>query len=110
MALLALLLPLLKLVDGIFGYVSNVEITKLQTTAQVEVAGIQGMSAVEKQWWFVSLLLPAFAIPYAIYYGKIVFWDNVWMNGHASTPPLHGSADTVGWIVVTGLFMYGFKK
>jgi hypothetical protein len=108
--LLALLLPLLKLLDGIFGYVSNVETTKLQTATQVEVASISGIASVERRWWFVSALIPAFAIPYALYYGKVVAWDNVWMNGHSSTPALHGSADTVGWIIVTGLFLHAMAR
>lgn len=107
LSLLSLLSPLLSLLDKVFGYVSNVETTKLQTAAQVDVESIKETGQVETKWWFVAALIPAFALPYAAYYGKIVFWDNVWMNGLSSTPALHGSADTVGWIVVTGIFLHG---
>lgn len=51
-----------------------------------------------------------FAVPYAIYDAKAVLWDNVVMQGRGYTPALHGSLDTINWIIVTGLFMYGFTR
>ncbi len=108
LSLLSLILgPVVGLLDKIFGYVSNVETTRLTTEAAVQEATITGTAAVEQRWWFVAALIPAFSIPYVAYYGKIVLWDNVLMGGEASTPALHGSADTVGWIVVTGIFLHG---
>lgn len=85
-------------------------VAKIQATAEVETAAIQGTAQVETKWWFVSALLPIFALPYAIYDAKAVLWDNIIMQGHGYTPPLHGSLDTINWIIVTGLFMYGGMK
>ena len=102
-----LILPVLKLIGGLFGVISNVETAKIQANAEVETAAIQGTAAVEQKWWFVAVLLPAFAFPYVIYDGKAVLWDNVIMGGHGYTPPLHGSLDTINWIIVAGIFMYG---
>lgn len=111
--MLALIMPFLSALlgglDKIFGYVADVETTKLTTEAATEQVQINAVASVEKKWWFVALLLPMFAIPYGIYDAKCVVWDNVIMGGHSSTPALHGSLDTINWIIVTGLFMYGFK-
>lgn len=104
--LLPLLSPLLRLLDNLFGYVADTEKTKLTTQAQVDTATIQGESAVEQRWWFVALPVGVLGMVYALYYGKVVLVDNVIMNGTWSTPALHGSADIVGWIVVSGLFLH----
>lgn len=108
-----LILPVLKLIGGLFGVISNVETAKIQAEAQVETASIEGMSAVERTWWFVAALLVCFALPYVIYDGKAVLWDNVVLGGHGYTPPLHGSLDTINWIIVSGLFLHsltGIKR
>jgi hypothetical protein len=108
--MIPILTTVLSLLDKVFGYVSNVETTQLTTQAAVEEASIAATAQVETKWWFVAALIPIFALPYAIYDGKAVLWDNIIMQGHSSTPALHGSLDTLNWVIVTGLFLHAITK
>lgn len=108
--------PLLGILDKIFGYVSNVETTKLQTTAAVDETSIKGMASVEKQWWFVALMIPVFSIPFGLYIWKAIVNDKLiaplmgWKGAWASTDPIAG---TLGWVfttVVIGLFLHSVTR
>lgn len=114
--MLSLLGPLLGILDKIFGYVANVETTKLQTQAEVDVATIQGTAAVEGKWWFVALTIPLFALPYILYVWKAVAIDKViapilhWKGAWATTDPINGPLGTVFWIIVTGIFLHAITN
>ncbi len=108
--------PVLGLLDKIFGYVSNVETTKLTTQAQVEETSTKAMASVERQWWFVALMIPVFSIPYALYIWKAIVNDKLiaplmgWKGPWATTDPITG---TLGWVfttVVIGLFLHSVTR
>lgn len=107
--MLALILSLLKIVGGIFGNIAGTETAVAQANAQIETAAIVGAASVERQWWFVSAAVAAFAIIFIPYDFKAVVWDNVFMNGATSTPALHGDLEWVHLTVVGGLFLRSFK-
>lgn len=108
--MLSLILSLLKVVGGIFGNFTSEETAVVQANASVETAAIVGTASVERQWWFVSAAVAAFAMIFIPYDFKAVVWDNVVMNGTTSTPALHGDLEWVHLTVVGGLFLRSFTK
>ncbi len=115
LSLLSLILgPVVGLLDKIFGYVSNVETTKLTTEAAVEEESIKGMAQVETKWSFVAFMIPLFALPYALWTMKAVGWDKVLgpMFGyvHSTTDALNGDLSKAYWIIITGIFLHAMAK
>ena len=51
-----------------------------------------------------------FALPFIIYNGKLVFWDKVWMGGHASTDPLSAELIELEMIVVGFYFLHSISS
>lgn len=102
---------ILKLISGIFVSLSNEKIATINAEATVQTASIQGMAAVETKWDFAAMMIPCFAVPYAIYTCKAVAWDNVIapILGRADiTAPLTGDLQTVFLIVVSGIFLHAW--
>ena len=114
LSLLSVILgPVVGLLDKIFGYVADVKTTQLKTEAEVDVAGIQGMSAVEQKWPFVAFMVTLIAFPFALWTAKAVGWDKVvgpMFGYHSVTDPLVGDLSKAYWIVITGLFMHRIIK
>lgn len=103
---------LLSLLDKLFGYASNVIGNEATQKANVAVAEAQAMSAVERQWWFVAALIPAFALPFVIWIWKAVAWDKVIgpiLGFHSRTDGL-GALDWSFNIILTGLFLHSVMK
>ena len=106
--------PVLGILDKIFGYVSSTEITKLQTEAAVDETSITSMAAVETKWSFVAMMIPLFALPYALWTMKAVGWDKVLgpMLGytHSTTDALNGDLSKAYWIIITGIFLHAMSR
>lgn len=101
------------ILDKIFGYVSNVETTKLTTEAAVDEASITSMAQVETKWSFVALMIPLFALPYAVWTIKAVAWDKVvgpMMGFHSSTDVLAGDLSKAYWIIISGIFLHAMSR
>ena len=100
-------------VAKIFGFISSDDIAKINANATVDVASTQAMGAVEQRWWFVSLMIPLFALPFVAYTWKAVFWDNVvdstW-GANASTPALNGNLGVVFTTVIIGIFLHAVTR
>jgi hypothetical protein len=118
LSLLSVILgPVLGILDKIFGYVSNVETTKLQTTAAVDEESIKGMATVERQWWFVALMIPAIMVAFIPWLYKSAIWDKIiaphlsWCHGAcATTDPVSGTLGTVFITAVGGIFLHGITN
>jgi hypothetical protein len=105
--------PVIGLLDKIFGYVSNVETTKLTTQAAVDEASITSMAQVETKWSFVALMIPLFALPYAVWTIKAVGWDKVvgpMMGFNSSTDALNGDLSKAYWIIISGIFLHAISR
>ena len=84
--------------------------TKLNCTRDEAVALMQMQAQIQTKWWFVAIVPPLFAVPYIAYTWKGVLWDNVIMNGAASTPALHDTLATVYLMVVAYYFGRALSK
>lgn len=84
--------------------------TKLNVDRDTAVALINMQAQVQTKWWFVAAVPPLFAVPYIAYTWKGVLWDNVIMDGSASTPALHGTLSVVYLMVVTYYFGRNLTK
>jgi len=114
--MLSLISAALGFIGKIFGIVSNTEIAKVNADAAVDTASIVGTAAVEQRWWFVSAMIPMFALPMAIYTAKIVLIDKIiapiyhWKGAWATTQPLTGTVGVVYTTVVIGLFLHAISR
>ena len=111
--MLSLLSILLGLVDKVFGYAGQVDQDKTSiAVAQIaeEQTEVTAMSAVEQKWSFVAWLIPIFALPYAVWTWKAVFWDKIIEGGHTATDPLNGSLGAAYWIIISGIFLHAISK
>jgi len=97
----------------IFSSLFNYQTAKVEAEAGVATASIQATEQVESKWWFVAALIPAIALPFAIYIWKAVAWDKVigpMFDVHSSTDPINGPLGTVFIVVIGGLFFHSFMS
>lgn len=106
--MLGLIFSAFKLLGGAVSGLFGVETAKITAQAEVETAAIQGMAQVETRWWFVATMIPAFSLPFAVYYGKLLIWDKVFKLG--ITDPLSTDLNHIGMIIITGLFLQAIFK
>lgn len=106
--MLAIIFSAFKFLGGIASGFFGVEQAKIAATAQVETATIEGEAAVQTKWWFVAILQDLFAIPPAIYLGKLFVWDKVLKMG--VTDPLSTELNYVLMIIVASIFLQGAIK
>lgn len=92
---------------------SSTETAKITAEAQVETASIQGFAEVETKWWFVSVMIPIFALPYAAWTWKAIVWDKLIEHGQTTTDSLGNATSplAVGYsIILGGLFLHSLVK
>lgn len=104
-------------------YDAKVKITTARIGGDVDVAkqlvtGIvtEGQTRVEflrvvSQSKFLMFLVGGFALPWMIYQGKIVLWDNImcmWFLGTwGYTPPIEGTVGQWAGVIIAGIFGTG---
>lgn len=89
-------------------YDAQVQTYMARTGANKEmaIAAIQAAASVQNRWWFVAVLIPIFALPFAAYIWKALVWDM--MLGLGTTPSINDP--TLHWVfitVVTSIFVHG---
>lgn len=88
------------------------------TVAQQMVTGIvaEGQTRVEflrvvSQSKFLMFLVGGFAVPWMVYQGKVVLWDNImckWFLGvYGFTPPIGGTVGEWAGVIIAGIFGTG---
>ena len=114
--MLSIISAILSVVAGLVGGIFNTKQAEITTGAAVDEASITATAEVEKTWWFVSLMIVLFALPFALYTFKGVAWDNViaplfhLKGAWATTPPLKGTYEWIYRIVVTGIFLHAMSR
>lgn len=104
-------------------YDAKVKITTARIGGDVDVAkqlvtGVvaEGQTRVEflrvvSQSKFLMFLVGGFALPWMVYQGKVVLWDNIvcmWVLGTwGYTPPIEGTVGTWAGFIITGIFGAG---
>lgn len=72
-------------------------------------AGIEAQASVNRLQVLASskvllAILVGFAFPWIVYEWKIVLYDNIWMNGQASTPLIKGLVAEWSGLILGGIF------
>lgn len=104
-------------------YDAKVKITTARIGGDVNVAqqmvtGVvaEGQTRVEflrvvSQSKFLMFLVGGFAIPWIVYQGKVVLWDNIvckWFFGvYGYTPPITGTVGEWAGVIIAGIFGTG---
>lgn len=110
--LFTILSTVLGLLDKVFGYVANVETTKLTEEATVDVAVLQANAEVQKRWWFVALIPPLIAFPFIVYTWQIVLYDKMiskWIGHPHATDALTGYSGWVYTMVIGFYFLHSLS-
>lgn len=105
--------PILNFFSNFINQYFSTQQTQIRAEEDVTTTAIKETSAVEQKWWFVSALIPAFALPYAIYAWKAIVWDKVMgpMFGfHDVTDVIGGDLGKAMLIIIPGLFLHVWIK
>lgn len=97
--------PLFNSVSNIVTSIFSEKGTEVTQQAAVTEEVIKGEKAVEQKWWFVAIIPPLFAIPYAAYVWKAILWDKVIMNGLTSTDPIKDATLSWTFTMVVGYYL-----
>ncbi len=90
----------------------DVDVAKAMVSGVVSEGGVrvEFLKAVS-QSKFLMFLVGGFAIPWMVYQGKVVLWDNIvckWVMGvYGYTPPIEGTVGAWAGVIIAGIFGTG---